>query len=51
MQTALDVTNVKQAKLLMMAPVNRVQMEKFPILIKQFVYQVLNSFNLAQFIL
>ena len=51
MQTALDVTNVKQAKLLMVAPVNRAQVEKFPILIKQFVYQVLNSLNLAQFIL
>ena len=51
MQIALDVTNVKKAKLLMMAPVNRAQMEKVPILIKQFVYQVLNSFNLAQFIL
>ena len=51
MHTALDVTNVKQAKLLMVAPVNRAQLEKFPILSKQFVYQVLNSLNLAQFIL
>ena len=36
-QTALDVKNVRQAKLLPMATVNRAQMEKFPILIKQFV--------------
>ena len=40
MLTALDVTNVIQSKLLMMAPVNRAQMEKFPILNKQFVWQV-----------